>query len=253
MSEQVFHHWLLLAWFGLAGAIFATLFFITAPYGRHARRGWGPTVGARFAWMLMEFPSWGTLTLLLLLRERPVGAAAMVLYALWMGHYAYRSLVYPFTLSSRAHRVPVLIILFGVVFNMGNGYLNGRSLFAFGPAYDLAWLGDIRFVAGALLFCTGLGIHLWADISLRRQRERAGGGYIVPQGGLYSLVSSPNYLGEVIEWCGWALASWSLAGLSFAVWTIANLAPRAHAHRAWYRSTFTEYPSQRRRLLPFVW
>jgi hypothetical protein len=40
-------------------------------------------------------------------------------------------------------------------------------------------------------------------------------------------VSCPNYLGEILEWIGWAIATWSLAGWVFAIWTMANLAPRA--------------------------
>ena len=53
---------------------------------------------------------------------------------------------------------------------------------------------------------------------------------------------APNYLGEIVEWTGWALATWSLAGLAFAVYTAANLAPRAVANHDWYLSTFDDYP-----------
>jgi hypothetical protein len=66
------------------------------------------------------------------------------------------------------------------------------------------------------------------------------------------LVSCPNYLGEIIEWSGWALATWSLAGAAFALYTIANLAPRAVAYHRWYRESFNDYPPARRALLPFI-
>lgn len=253
MNEHLFYDYLLIGWFVLAAAIFVTLFFVTAPYGRFARDGWGPRLNVRLAWVLMESPSWLGLTVLLLLSTRPPGTAAYVLYAMWLGHYIYRSLVYPITLTRSAHRVPVLIVVFGAMFNCGNAYLNGRWLFAFGPGYDSSWLLDVRFLCGIVVFCAGVGINQWADISLRRQRKAAGGGYIVPTGGLYSYICSPNYLGEILEWGGWALASWSVAGLSFFVWTVANLAPRAHAHRAWYRRTFTEFPESRKRLIPWIW
>ena len=45
---------------------------------------------------------------------------------------------------------------------------------------------------------------------------------------------------------------WSLAGLSFAVYTFANLAPRAFSNHAWYREKFADYPRGRRALIPFV-
>jgi protein-S-isoprenylcysteine O-methyltransferase Ste14 len=72
------------------------------------------------------------------------------------------------------------------------------------------------------------------------------------RGFLFEHVSCPNYLGEIVEWTGWALAAWSLAGLSFAFWTIANLAPRALAHHRWYRERFPEYPPFRRAIVPWV-
>jgi protein-S-isoprenylcysteine O-methyltransferase Ste14 len=70
---------------------------------------------------------------------------------------------------------------------------------------------------------------------------------------MYRWVSCPNYLGEIIEWLGWAIATWSLPGLAFAVWVAANLIPRARAHHAWYQEHFSEYPPGRKALLPHVW
>ncbi|MEM6929685.1 MAG: hypothetical protein AAF602_22285 [Myxococcota bacterium] len=55
-----------------------------------------------------------------------------------------------------------------------------------------------------------------------------------------------------MEWTGWALATWSLAGLGFAVYSVANLLPRALQHHRWYRATFDDYPTSRRALIPFV-
>jgi protein-S-isoprenylcysteine O-methyltransferase Ste14 len=66
-------------------------------------------------------------------------------------------------------------------------------------------------------------------------------------------VSSPNYLGEITIWLGWALATWSLPGLAFAFWTVANLLPRARANHTWYRQTFPDYPAERKALIPKVW
>ena len=93
---------------------------------------------------------------------------------------------------------------------------------------------------------------MWADAVLRRLRKPGESGYKIPKGGLYELISCPNYFGEIVEWTGWAIAAGSLAGLSFAIWTIANLAPRAIAHHAHYRREFSEYPTGRKALVPFV-
>src|SRR5207302_1373799 len=95
--------------------------------------------------------------------------------------------------------------------------------------------------------------HVQSDRLLARLRHPGETGYRVPHGGLYRFVSCPNYLGEIVEWIGWAVASWSPPGLAFAAWTIANLAPRARAHHAWYRRSFPDYPPARRALVPGVW
>ena len=103
------------------------------------------------------------------------------------------------------------------------------------------------------LFVAGFVINRQADHTLRSLRRPGESGYRIPHGGLYRWISCPNYLGEIVEWTGWAMMTWSLAGLSFAVWTAANLAPRAWAHHAWYRKYFAEYPPERRALLPGLW
>jgi len=56
----------------------------------------------------------------------------------------------------------------------------------------------------------------------------------------------------MIEWTGWAIATFSLPGLVFALWTAANLVPRALKHHAWYRATFADYPSARKAIIPLV-
>ena len=119
-------------------------------------------------------------------------------------------------------------------------------------SYPVSWLGDPRFLAGAVLFAAGLALNISSDHTLRGLRRPGETGYRIPHGGAYRWVSSPNYLGEMVEWSGWALATWSLPGLAFALYTIANLAPRAMANHSWYQERFPEYPAERRALLPYV-
>ena len=107
--------------------------------------------------------------------------------------------------------------------------------------------------ANLLIFSAGYGVNRWADRVLQNLRRPGETGYQVPQGGLYRWISCPNYFGEIIEWIGWAIATWSLPGLAFAIWTFANLAPRAAAHHAWYHRHFPAYPPERRALIPRVW
>lgn len=76
--------------------------------------------------------------------------------------------------------------------------------------------------------------------------------YYLPEGGLYDLVSSPNYLGEILEWSGWAIATWSLPGLLFALGAVGCIGVRSiHTHK-WYKDCFKDYPKNRKALIPFI-
>jgi len=46
--------YLVLTGLGLAVVIFVALFFVAAPYGKHAQPGWGPRLPNHLGWMLMD-------------------------------------------------------------------------------------------------------------------------------------------------------------------------------------------------------
>lgn len=118
--------------------------------------------------------------------------------------------------------------------------------------YPIKWLLDVRFICGVIFFLTGFIINVISDTILRKIGSNNEKGYRIPSGFLFSSVSCPNNLGEIIEWLGWAILTWSIAGLSFFIWTIANLLPRALSHHKWYKKEFSNYPPKRQALLPFV-
>jgi steroid 5-alpha-reductase/3-oxo-5-alpha-steroid 4-dehydrogenase 1 len=237
------------AWIGLAGVVFVALFFVTAPYGRHLRAGWGPRLPARLGWMLMEAPALLLVALGLALGSRPLDAYSLLLGGLFLAHYVHRAVVFPLRLPGAAQPMPLSIVLSAVVFNLVNGSLQGLWLGELAPASIRLPPG--RLALGMVLFGTGAAINLHSDAILRRLR-RGATGYGVPEGGLFRLVSCPNYLGEIVEWTGYAVAMAALPGYAFLAWTVANLAPRAIGHHRWYRSTFAGYPRERRALVPFL-
>ena len=237
-------------WILAAIATAIVLLRVTAPYGRHARAGWGPALPAAIGWVVMESPSLLVMTGLFLASPRRVDPAAQVFVTLWAGHYVYRSLVFPWLGAQRKADVPISIVASGAVFNVINATLNGVWLFFEGPRRDASWLRDPRFVGGIALFATGFWVHASADAGLRALRARSATRYAIPRGGLFERVSCPNYLGEIVEWSGFAILTWSLTGLSFAVWTASNLVPRAVAHHRWYRETFPDYPTERKAVVP---
>lgn len=227
-----------------AAFVFPLLFFIPAPYGRHYRPGFGPSLPARVAWVSMESPSlllfaafWWTLPQRF---ESTVGLLA----GLWLLHYAQRTLIFSVLMRGEGRRKPWLTVVMALAFNVLNAGGNALSL---APRAV-----DAVFLAGVGLFVAGMLINLHADAVLRNLRAPGETGHRIPHGGLYRFVSSPNYLGEMIEWLGFAIAAGTLAALAFFVFTVANLLPRAISHHRWYRERFSDYPVERRALIPFV-
>lgn len=230
-----------LSWFeiGLAAVVAVALTRIVAPYGRHARPGWGPTLPARVAWVAMEAPSALVYAAVALATH-----GSPVYAAFWLAHYGYRGFVYPLR-QPGGRPMPASVAAMGASFNLLNASINASI-----PAPDPSRYASAPFWLGAALFVAGLALNHDADARLRAVRARVGG-YGIPTGGAYRWVSCPNYLGEIVQWWGWAALTGSLPGLAFAVFTTANLAPRAVAHHAWYRRTFPDYPPERTALVPW--
>jgi 3-oxo-5-alpha-steroid 4-dehydrogenase 1 len=253
MSERVIYNDIIIAWFILAGIVFISLFFFSAPYGRHIRKGWGPTINNTLGWIIMETAAPLTFTACFLIGNRPVTLVTLIFLGLWEAHYLHRAFIYPFTRRGETQRMSLIVLAFGFIFNLINGYINGRFLFTFSTSYQVSWLIDPRFILGMTILVSGFIINRQADTILMTLRRPGEDDYKIPYGSLYSWISCPNYFGEILIWTGWAIATWSLPGLAFAVWTVANLAPRARANHHWYRNRFLEYPANRKALVPKIW
>lgn len=240
---------LIIGIYAAAATTFALLMYIKAPYGRYVRQGWGPVINARAAWIVMEAPAVFVILALYVFSPRKT-VVVTVFIVLWQLHYLYRTFVYPMLMRGAQKAFPYALIAMALIFNTANGYVNGWYLFYGARSYDLSWLTDPRFIIGALCFFTGMYIHVRSDHILRHLRAPGETDYRIPEGGLYRYISAPNYFGEILQWVGWAIATWSVAGLSFAVFTIANLLPRGIAHHNWYKSAFPDYPPDRKAVIP---
>ena len=233
----------------LAVALVPLQLFVSAPYGRHVRGGWGPQIPNRLGWFAMESASLVLFAALFLLGSAPKSAPAWVFFAAWAAHYVNRALIFPWRLKGRGKTMPLAIAGSAALFNMVNAGLNGTTLGW--SSYPESWLADPRFAAGLALFIYGAALNLWADGRLMRLRT-ASVDYALPHGGMFERVSCPNHLGEIVEWSGFALMCWNPAALSFAVWTAANLVPRALSHHRWYRARFADYPAARKAVIPWL-
>jgi protein-S-isoprenylcysteine O-methyltransferase Ste14 len=233
-------------------ATFFALLFVPAPYGRYERPGFGPTVPARLGWVLQELPAPLLFAIVFFRGEHAFRAVPLTFLCMWELHYLYRTFVYPLRLNASAARMPLTTIALAVAFNTLNATLNAYAITHGALRHVESWFGDPRFLAGVALFAFGWFVNHQSDAILRKLRKPGETGYRIPSGGLFRFVSCPNYLGELIEWSGWAVATWTYAGFAFAFFTAANLVPRAISHHRWYREKFPEYPRARKAIVPGV-
>lgn len=240
--------------FAAALVMFLILMFISAPYGKQERAGWGPGVNMRFGWLILELPAFAGMLWFYWQGEHSLSIAPLVLFTLFEAHYFHRTFIYPFTLRVKpGSSYRLILLVFGMIFNGANGALNGWFLSQLGThLHDNAWLTDPRFIGGILLFATGFCLAKHSDSVLHNLRKPGETGYKIPQGGAYRWVSCPNYLGEMLQWSGFAIAGWSMPALAFACFTAANLIPKAISSHRWYHEHFRDYPSSRKAVIPFL-
>jgi 3-oxo-5-alpha-steroid 4-dehydrogenase 1 len=240
------------AWIAIGVIVFFALLFITAPYGRHTSTTWGPLIDNRVGWFVMEFFVLVVLAYFLATGTNTQSITNWVMIGLFSFHYLNRSLVFPFRLQTKGKKMPLSIMTMGMFFNLMNGLLLG---YYFGElkVYENEWLQSPQFIIGMVVFLSGMTINWQSDTILINLRKPGETGYKIPQGGLFKYISCPNLFGEVMEWFGFAVLTWSLPGFAFFVWTFANLTPRAIAHHKWYLSTFDDYPKERKAVFPYLW
>ena len=252
MSEIAIFNFIMI-FFGIVGAgVFILLFFISAPYGQHIRKGWGPNINNKLGWFLMEIPTVVIFLILYFIGGRTTSIISIFFLIIWMVHYGQRTFIFPFLIRGK-EPMPLTIISFGFIFNGINTYLQARWIYTLSALYPNEWIFSPFFIIGASIFIIGIIINLHSDNIIRRLRKPGETEYKIPYGGMFRWVSSPSYFGEITEWVGWAILTWSFPGLVFVAWTFANLAPRALSHHKWYLETFPDYPKNRRALIPLVY
>jgi len=153
--------------------------------------------------------------------------------------------------------MPIVIMAMGMAFNTINSWFIGKWLFTelSDGRYVVDWLWSPQFILGVLVFFVGMAINLHSDHVIRNLRKPGDTKHYIPRKGLYKYVTSANYFGEITEWLGYAILTWSLPGLLFVFWSFCNLAPRSKSLTEKYEQEFgDEYRSlKKKNLIPFIW
>ena len=240
----------------IAVIVFIALYFVTAGYGVFYNKKWGPSVPNKIGWILMESPVFIAMILLCVFSERSTNIVCLIFLILFEIHYFQRSFIFPFLIRGKSV-MPLSVILMGVVFNTLNALMQGGWIFYVAPEnmYETSWLTTPQFIIGTLIFFAGMIINIHSDNIIRHLRKPGDTKHYLPKKGMFKYVTSANYFGEFVEWCGFAILTWSLAGAVFALWTFANLAPRAAKIYDNYKKEFGDELDTKKvkRILPFIY
>lgn len=242
--------------FGLLIAIlnFIVQYRTPTAYGKHTPLKVTCPVSVRLSTLLAHFfPGLVLFTVMYFLSgSNLLGIANMVFYTFFAVHYLFRGLISPmlfrYSHTKMSVWIPATTLLANSLYHFINADFIGSVFYCKGYLYDP------RFIIGIFLFITGLIINWSADIQLMLLRSsRHDKDYVIPRGVLFSFISCPNYFGECLEWLGWAIATWSLSGLAWWLYTVSCLATRAKHNHNWYKEQFTSYPPRRTAIIPFVY
>ncbi|XP_075059627.1 3-oxo-5-alpha-steroid 4-dehydrogenase 2 [Mixophyes fleayi] len=223
-----------------------------AGYGKHVQRKakqMSILIPAKYGWFIQELPSFLVPLMVILYNQDWDTMGCKMVFFMFCGHYFQRTFIY--SSLTRGRPTPLHIVVLAVVFCSYNGFLQGHCM-VYVAVYPQDWYMDIRFTSGAIIFCFGMGINIHSDYILRKLRKPSEVTYRIPQGGMFNYVSGANFLGEIVEWFGYAVATWSLPAFAFALFTLCFIGPRAYHHHRFYLQEFKDYPKERRALIPFI-
>lgn len=257
---------LLFIMFLIGLVVFVSLYFVDAGYGKMRSEKWGPAMNNKAGWLLMECPVF-FVVLYEYFKSLPLydgvtqNAPYWVFFLIFEFHYFQRSFIFPFLLKGKS-KMPFAIMIMSVGWNLINGYIQGYFLFHIAPndptyshLYTSAWLTDPRFIIGTLVFITGWIINMHSDYVIRHLRKPGDTNHYLPKKGMYKYVTSANYLGEITEWLGFAILTWSLAGLLFFWFSCCNLVPRANSIYHKYEEEFPDEFDRKKlkRIIPYIY
>lgn len=258
MSSLISYHTLLWTMSAIALVVFISLYFVKAGYGIFRTPSWGISLPNKAAWILMEAPVFFVMAILWFIHGSSMSMPQFLFLLLFELHYFQRSFVFPLLLKGKS-RMPISIMVMGIVFNVLNGWMQGNGIFVTDLAPDsyaegIKYLLRPNALIGIAVFFIGMAINLHSDHVIRNLRRPGDTRHYLPGKGLYRYVTSANYFGELVEWTGFAILTATPAAWVFVWWTAANLVPRANAiHKRYCEEFGMTAVGKRKRIIPYLY
>ncbi|CAG7720750.1 unnamed protein product, partial [Allacma fusca] len=230
--------------------------FITFPYGRYAQRFKlsGIMIPGQLPFRILGINFLQPLFLMVFTSCKTFQGLNVVCVSLYAIHYFHRSVIYTKWFPTAAS-MPVETGVAMIFFCSAHVFCNLYDLMN-----DHVVLVHSTTVLGLSLFGFGFLMNVYHDfllskLKLNQRKNSSGSGtkYALPVGGLFEIVSTPNFLGEIIEWWGMALVTRGYLQVLFAVSASVILLSRGWRHHKFYKELFgSKYPKNRTAVIPFV-
>ncbi|HKJ39664.1 MAG TPA: DUF1295 domain-containing protein [Anaerolineales bacterium] len=168
----------------------------------------------------------------------------LIVYAAVTLHFAKRVLESLFLHTYSGKMETLSLILIAAIYSIVAGmicYLNAQTI----PAIDV-W-----FYIGMLIFFVGETANFYHH-KLLVDLRKAGDGYHIPRGGFFEYAACPHYFFELVSWLGILFLSRHLFALLALIVFTAYLTERSMKTRKWYQEKFSEFPKERKSIVPFV-
>lgn len=137
--------------------VFIALYFVKAGYGIFRTASWGVAISNKLAWILMEAPVFVVMCVMWIYSERRFEPVIFTFFLFFQIHYFQRAFIFPLLLKGKS-KMPLAIMSMGVLFNLLNGYMQGKWIFYLAPEtmYQADWFTSPWFIIGTLLFFAGM-------------------------------------------------------------------------------------------------
>ncbi len=169
-----------------------------------------------------------------------------IFFSFWIIHFTVKivfNLINPSHHETQIANTKMLSAIVSI-----NALINGYCLGWLWPAYAVSWMQNMAFISGSLILGLGFLIQITANIRMTPKKNETD----ALDSGLHKIVFCPGYLGEILQWGGFAMITWNSSAAAAFCWMLATLLAQATSQKHKYLLQFPELPATRKALIPFI-